>query len=476
MAPKIKLPRPWRRKRRSEGARDAAAADAPTTEIAAGESAGGRAHRLRRAKRPLGFAAAGLLLLGAGVAAGYALFDEGEADAPPAAVAPTVVVGEAPAAEAAEEIGFPAFATLNTTRVGGSDPIADAAGVALAASPSAGGVPGPPVVTIAPADSWQAALASSVLVADPVGAPVLLGTPGEIPGFTAEAIAGLGPTGSQRADGAQIVAVGDVAAPDGLKTVEVKGREPAAIANEIDQLRARLSGRKSPENILVVPARSPEYAMPAAAWSARSGDPIVFADGDDVPEATLDVLKRHENAGVYVLGPASAIGDDAIARLRKISGPAVRIGAEDPVASAVEFARFVDGGFGWNINDPGHGFTIANTSRPSDAAAAAPLAASGKPGPLLVTDDADEPPAPLRSFLLDTKPGFSDDPTRAIYNHVWLIGDTSAMSVDFQAQIDELTALERVRQGSGRPDFVPGAPEPESEPDTGGRGRGPNGR
>ena len=43
---------------------------------------------------------------------------------------------ETPTAEAAEELGYPSFATNNTTRVGGSDPATTAAGVALAVFPS----------------------------------------------------------------------------------------------------------------------------------------------------------------------------------------------------------------------------------------------------------------------------------------------------------------------------------------------------
>ena len=38
--------------------------------------------------------------------------------------------------QAATDLGFPAFATRNTTRVGGADPVADAAAVAQAVYPS----------------------------------------------------------------------------------------------------------------------------------------------------------------------------------------------------------------------------------------------------------------------------------------------------------------------------------------------------
>ncbi len=90
--------------------------------------------------------------------------------------------------------------------------------------------------------------------------------------------------------------------------------------------------------------------------------------------------------------------------------------------------------FGWNINDPGHGFVIANAERPIDAGVASPLSASGTWGPLLVATDGAALSEPLDTYLLDLKPGYADDPTRAVYNHIWLIGDTSALSVDLQGR------------------------------------------
>src|ERR1700691_4397948 len=66
--------------------------------------------------------------------------------------------------QAGEQLGFPAVATKNTTRIDGSDPVADAAGVALAVYPSIGAGTHPPAVTIAPTDDWQAAIAASVVM------------------------------------------------------------------------------------------------------------------------------------------------------------------------------------------------------------------------------------------------------------------------------------------------------------------------
>jgi hypothetical protein len=425
--------------------------------------------RLGRRERIAG-AVAALALAGAvGVAGGWLIAGGGE-DGGGQSPAPTVVVEAEPEPQAAEEIGFPAFATLNTTRVGGPDPTANAAGVALASYPSVGGVGGPAAVVMAPADDWRAAIAAASLTADPIGAPVLLGSPDEVPDFTAEALSGLAPQGIEggksKAGGAQVIAVGDVTVPGGLKTLEVDAQAPAELAAAIDRARPRLGGAKNPQHVLVVPSQDAAMAMPAAAWAARSGDPIVFADGDEVPKATTEVLERHPDAAVYVLGPGSSIGGGAIRELERTAGRVIRVEGPDPVTNSIAFARFVDGSFGWNVNDPGHGFTIANSDQPVDAAAAAPLSARGKPGPLLVTDRADEPPVPLRDFLLDTKPGYSDDPSRALYNHVWLLGDTSEISLAFQAQVDKLVELERVGPGRGVPDFgpEPGTPEPEAQP------------
>src|SRR5436190_20203418 len=97
---------------------------------------------------------------------------------------------------AGQKLGFPSVATKNTTRVGGGDPIADAAGVALAVYPSQASGSHPAAVTIAPSDNWQAALASSVLMAAPLRAPILLSGSGSLPSATASALTTLSPFGS----------------------------------------------------------------------------------------------------------------------------------------------------------------------------------------------------------------------------------------------------------------------------------------
>jgi putative cell wall binding repeat protein len=402
--------------------------------------------RPRSWPRRLLVAAVVIAIIAGAAAGGYfggrALFGpEAKAPAPPAP-APRIVLRR-PKPQAAQDLGFPAFATKDTTRVGGADAADAAAGVALAAHPSAGGISGPPAVSLVPATDWQVGIAAASLTAAPVGAPILISETSGVPAVTTDALRALAPTGSKATDGNQLFTFGPASAPRGPKTLSIGGSNPAALAAAIARLRQKLTGTP-PDAFVVASSTDPAYAMPAAAWAARSGDPVLFAGPGVAPAPTLRELHRNPRVPAYVLGPPSAVSDRALALIRKVAPGAKRIAAQGPVASSIAFARYSAGSFGWNINDPGHGFVVASNSRPLDAAAAAPLSASGTWGPLLVTTSSTTVPAPLRNYLLDLKPGYRSDPTRAVYNHIWVIGDASASSVGVQAQLDDLAEAAKI--------------------------------
>jgi putative cell wall binding repeat protein len=402
-------------------------------------------------KRRLAFGGAALVALcGIGVGVYFlvdALNNKSEQASPPPA--PKIVVHtKKPQPKAAQDLGFPEFATKNTTRVAGADPTATAAGVALAAFPSTGGVPGPDAVSLVDSSDWQSGIAAASLTSPPVSAPILLSGRNSIPSLTQDAVSALGPGGSAATRGVQVFRVGDAASPSGVDVQHVTGKDPAAVAAQIDALRQKLTGTK-PASVLLVSTAEPQYAMPAASWAARSGDPVLFVSSDSVPKPTIEALKRDKGANVYALGPPSAISDKVLTNAGSATSKVVRIGDPDPVQNAIDFARYSNGSFGWNITDPGHGLVIASDKDPMDAPAAAALSASGTWGPLLVTDDPARVPESLRGFLLDIKPGYVDDPTRAVYNHVWIIGDQTTISVGFQAQVDDLAEVAPVRSATG---------------------------
>jgi hypothetical protein len=102
--------------------------------------------------------------------------------------------------------------------------------------------------------------------------------------------------------------------------------------------------------------------------------------------------------------------------------------------------------------DPGHGLVFAGASSdPQTAAAAAPLSGSGTYGPLLLVGSADKVDAPLANYLLDIQPGYAKDPVRGVYNHGWIVGDASALSIAAQSQIDRLLEISPVNQKNASP-------------------------
>ena len=358
---------------------------------------------------------------------------------------------------AGEKIGFPALATKNTTRVSGGDPIVDAAGVALAVYPSIGPGTHPQVVTLAPEDNWQASIAASVLMSSPIKAPILLSGSGSLPSATADALKALAPTGSGTVGGAQVIRIGDVPKISGGRTATISGGDPYALAGSIDRFYSAAVGKNS-SDVVIASGDNAAYAMPAAGWAAESGDPVLFVNGSGVPGPTRDALLANQHPHIYVLGPPSVIPDSVVKALGKY-GPVKRVGGSDPAANSVSFASYRDppckfgqpcahvpGSFGWALRSPGHGYTLVNSNRPLDAAASAPLSASGSFGPQLVLDNGNSMPKPILNYFLNfATPGFTQEgPTAAVYNHGWVIGDPSTISVSVQAEMD--TLLEAVPQ------------------------------
>jgi hypothetical protein len=368
---------------------------------------------------------------------------------------PSGVRGSNP--HATQALGFPLTATKNTTRVGGTDPVADAAGVALAVYPSAATGTHPQIVALAPTDSWQAALASSVFAAPPMKAAILLSGSSSLPQATSEALKTLAPTGSGPAGGAQAIRIGDVPAPSGLRSAQLPGHDPYALAAAIDRFQSAVAGRPSPD-VVIASADNAAYAMPAAGWAAESGNPILFVSRSGVPRATVQALQAHSRPNIYILAPTSVIPRSVYRELAKY-GTVNRISGANPSKSSVAFAIYRDppcvsgqpcahvpGSFGWALRSPGHGYVLLNAARPLDAAAAAPLSDSGSFAAQLVLDSPTKlDPSILNFFLNYATPGYTQEgPTAAVYNHAWMIGNAEAVSVPIQAEVD--TLLEAVPQ------------------------------
>ena len=213
-----------------------------------------RAHPRRRAALAL------LLALVAAGCGGNGGDGDGGGEAP---VQPQVGV-KGDEEEAAQDLGFPAFATKNTTRVGGADSIASAAAVARAVYPATEPATRPKAVALVDSDDWRGGLAAAALFAAPIGAPVLLTDGDELPEASQSALDALAPSGSEEAGGAQVIRVGaGVAEPEGLKATDVAGKDAADVAAPVDAVLSERRGRSS-DHVIVVGTAKPEFAAPAA--------------------------------------------------------------------------------------------------------------------------------------------------------------------------------------------------------------------
>lgn len=380
-----------------------------------------------RARTATASAAACLALAGCSIG--------GDSDGGTPAVAPT-----AGQSEAVAKLGFPALATRNTVRISGGDPVADLAGVVTAVFPSTTRENRPHAVALVDRNDWQGAVAASVLNADPLGAPVLASDGGDVPAATKDALDRLKPRGADLARDAQVLRVGSKPpAPDGYKSGKIGRGDPYATAAAVDKFFTAVRGKPSPRVIVASGEQAP-FAMPAASWAARSGDSVLFTRRNTVPKETLAALKAHDKPDIYVLGPQSVI-DKAVEKQLKRLGTVRRVEGATPVANAVALARYSRRGFGWGVTVPGYNFALVSTTRPLDAAGAATLATNGVFAPMLLTNRSDGLPPELSGYLLDVQPGYERDPSSGVYNRVWILGDTSVLSVPTQGRLDAVAQL-----------------------------------
>ena len=346
--------------------------------------------------------------------------------------------------QAAEKLGFPSTATRNTVRVGGSDAASDAAGVASALYPATGDADRPTAVVLVDQDDWATGIAASVLSGRPIGAPILLTDGDELPSVTEDVLNRLEPKGSDLSRDAQVIRIGaDTARPRGFKTALIEGDNPFEAAAAIDRFFSAARARPS-NDVVLYSADEGEFAMPAAAWAARSGDAVLPVRRNKVPAPIMKALREHDRPNVFVLGPESVISKkvfDQLKKDKKLVRSVNRIEGPNPVENAIAFSRYEKGDFGWGVVVPGYNFSIASSTRASDAAASAALGTRGVFAPLLLSDDAAQLPPKLEEYLLSVQPGYEDNPGQAVYNRAWIIGDDKAISVPQQAQIDQLTEL-----------------------------------
>lgn len=353
--------------------------------------------------------------------------------------------------------GAGGISTGSTSRIGGSGPTLDAAAVARTLYPGLTAGTRPQAVVIVDRHDWPAALAASGLAAAPLRAPILYSEGSALPPASTSALAAMRPTGARALHGVQAICIASAACPTGYRTIRIEAASPYALAARIAGLVGTL--RHGAAAGIVVSVSAPKaLSMPAAGLAAESGAPILLVDAKQVPSATAAAISRLRLRTLYAVGPEAAIGQATSAALER-QAEVKRLGKDGVVANAIAVAAYTDGAFGWGVQEPGHGLVFARASSPFDAPAAAPLAAGADFGPLLLLTSRTGIPLPLRRYLGDIQPSYGatpeSAPVREVYNRGWLIGDEGSISIETQAELDDLLRIVPRSEAAPPPSLIP---------------------
>lgn len=347
----------------------------------------------------------------------------------------------------------------NATRVGGSS-TSETAIQALQIAYPATRPANSPGTMVKIADDWRIALAATSLIARPVTAAIIVATdqntPREVARLQSTPAAAATPAPASPSTQSSPTPI-----PSPLKTFyigtaggadgeSISGNDPASFAAAIDERRAGLNGDLS-ANVIVVGSESDyRWAMPAAAYCARTGTPVLFVNGNQVPASTITALERRNGtARMFVLGPAAAVSDELVNQLQRF-GAVIRIEGSNHFDNAVRFAEFrdPDSGFGWGRTGRGaRQFASVNTILVNgedwhDALAAAHLARGGRSGALLFTEKNRLPPV-VDNYLWRQRPIFAATPAEGPFNHVWVVGSFDRIAYGTQAWADYSQEIEQ---------------------------------
>ncbi|NJD01623.1 MAG: cell wall-binding repeat-containing protein [Ruminiclostridium sp.] len=328
--------------------------------------------------------------------------------------------------------------TLNTTRICGGDIFQNAVEISdiVYADKSPGSI------ILANAQLYQDAFAATSLIHFPRNAPILYSQMNYISPDTINQIFKLRPGG---VDGTQVFLVGGVSYFTeqqlnmlGLKTKRIAG------PNFLETSAKVAEYLNYPENIMIVSGEDYREGLPACAWAAHMGDPVLFTAKDYLPVQTVNAILKTKNPNIFIIGSPNTVSSKIENELGKLNAKFVgRISGSTPYEIAVNFAKYKspDGKFGWNRTERnGHAFTFVSISSPFDNASGSLFAHLGKHTPILVVAN-DRLPEATRSYIESVKPVPAPEP-RPPFMHGWVVGCENAISTRTQLEIENTLSID----------------------------------
>jgi len=339
------------------------------------------------------------------------------------------------AADAGEQLEF----GRNVARIGGISP-SDVAGAAvLAAYPPGGDTP--TSWFLLPQHRWHEAVLAAQFATDPVDAALLPINKEYIPPAAIDLLSRIEARGYPRAKGLEAVVLGKAGTDvfvdltdRRLKATQLKAASPTDLSETLVPFHGGGAGKYS-SNIVVASADERDYALPAAAWSAYSGDTLVFVTKDGVPPATARILAqreklRLEKPTMYLIGPERVISASVAGQLAAY-GSVKRVAGESAAATSVALARYHDPQtlFGWNMKRGPANVSLVNPKQWGNAIGAWTFAAAGPQAPLLLTESPQFLPPPVARYVEAL--GRAGEPSQG-----FVFGDRKSISSRALQQLD----------------------------------------
>jgi hypothetical protein len=292
-----------------------------------------------------------------------------------------------------------------------------------------------------PDDNWHDAILGAQFAAPPVSAALLAINRDYIPPGPGDVLARVKPRGFPKANGLEVLVLHKAGSDVYVDLQDLKLKptaltgDPAKLAATLVPFRGGWAGSYS-DTIAIVPTQARDYALPAAAWSAYSGDTVAFVTRDSIPAATRSLLRQREGLrlrkpAIYVIGPTSVVSDAVVSGLAQY-GPVKRIAGRDAIETAVALARYHDPstGFGWGMARGPASVSLVNTAHWANAIGALSFAANGPQAPLLLTSNARSLPPSVSRYLRSLrgrKPG-----------QAYVFGDKSVIGGELLKRLDDL--------------------------------------
>jgi len=331
----------------------------------------------------------------------------------------------------------------NAARVGGISAADVAAAATMAIYPPDGG-DGPSSWFLVRDDRWTDAVIAAQFATKPIDAGIGVIDKEYVPTPTVDLLRRVTVAGFPKGKGLEAAVLGNagtdvfVALKERkLKMTQLKERTPFALAEMVVPFHGG-GARKYSTSIVVASAEERSYALPAAAWSAYSGDTLLLTGRNALPDATRRVIAQREKLTLerptmYVIGPEDVISESVVAELSAY-GEVKRVAGDSAVETAIALARYRDPEtlFGWGLRRAPANFSLVNEEDWGDAVGAFTFAAKGPQAPLLLTDSAERLPAPLERYL--------DDLSGSQPSHGFVFGDAESIGTAQFQQFDAALA------------------------------------